>query len=213
MYDGMPDPVSETYRGLLQQLDTWFAESAARYPNVIPCRSGCSACCYGPFDISVADAFLVRQAYFRLPSEERARVRAKAEVVAGKMKEIVPDWVIENGLEGISEETFDQVCDALAAEPCPLLNEENNCRIYADRPTICRMMGLGIVTPAGRIIENGCPIQDQFPGYSTLPPQLLQLEAFEELETACLESASVALFGTPQRAHFETTIPLLLALL
>jgi len=211
MHDGLPHPATEAYRDLLQQLDTWFAQATARYPGVIPCRSGCSACCHGPFDISIADALLIREAYFRLPRDEQAQVRSKAVALAIRMKAVAPDWDFENGLEGINEEKFDQLCEVLAAEPCPLLDGERNCRIYADRPIICRMMGLGVITPAGRVIENSCPIQDQFPAYSALPPQPLALEALEELETACLESASLELFGTPERARFETTIAVLLA--
>jgi Fe-S-cluster containining protein len=211
MHHGLPHPATEAYRDLLQQLDTWFAQATARSPGVIPCRSGCSACCHGPFDISTADALLIREAYFRLPRDEQAQVRSKAVDLAVKMKAVAPDWDFEHGLEGIDEEKFDQVCEVLAAEPCPLLEGERNCRIYADRPIICRMMGLGVITPAGRVIENSCPIQNRFPSYSALPPQPLALEALEELETACLESASLELFGTPERAHFETTIAVLLA--
>ena len=68
------------------------------------------------------------------------------------------------------------------------------------------MIGLGMVTPAGRVIHNACPIQGQFPAYASLPPQAFDLEALEAEEVACLEAASGELFGTPFRTGFETTI-------
>jgi Fe-S-cluster containining protein len=200
------NPVTALYRDLLSQLDTWFAEASDRNSGVVPCRSGCSACCHGPFDISVADALLIREAFLQLPDTERAEVRRKAQVLVAKMMEIEPAWKLEEGLEGISEESFDRICEALAREPCPLLGEEGDCRIYPDRPMVCRMMGLGIVTPSGRVIENSCPIAGNFPEYAALQDQPLDLEALEETELACLEAASVTLFGTPERSHFETTI-------
>lgn len=122
------------------------------------------------------------------------------------MLEVEPEWNVREGLEGITEEAFDRVSDALSNEPCPLLSDEGACRVYEDRPLVCRLIGLGMVTPAGRVIENACPIAGDFPMYAALPPQLFDLEKLEELEVACLEAASVELFGTPDRAGFETTI-------
>ena len=126
------------------------------------------------------------------------------------MKKLAPGWDLDQGLAGIPEEEFDRVSEAMADQPCPLLDDRGACRIYADRPMICRMIGLGIVTPGGRVIENACPIADDFPDYALLPAEPLDLEGLEELEHACLEAASVALFGTPAQAHFETTIALTL---
>ena len=207
----MASPVVELYREVLQQIDGWFAESAARAAGVIPCRSGCTACCHGPFDISVADALLVREAVAGLPGAEQEEIRARAGDLAGRMRTLEPGWNQAEGLRGISEESFDRLCDALAAEPCPLLNRDGSCRIYADRPLICRMIGLGMMTPSGRIIENGCPIAADFPAYAALAPQLFQLEDWEEVESACLEAASVELFATPAQSHFETTIAIALS--
>lgn len=42
------------YAQLLARLDQWFAAGRAA-GGVVPCRGGCTACCHGPFDISVAD--------------------------------------------------------------------------------------------------------------------------------------------------------------
>jgi Fe-S-cluster containining protein len=208
---GWGNPAIFVYRNLLTKVDSWFIEAAARNPGVVPCRSGCSACCHGPFDISVADALLIREAYHQLSEVDQAEVRLKAQALRAKMVEMEPGFRLMEGMEGVSEEAFDRVCEALAAEPCPLLDQAGRCRIYAHRPMVCRMMGLGIVTPSGRVIENSCPIAGNFPEYAALPEQPLDLEALEEIESACLEAASVELFGTPERTHFETTIPLLLA--
>lgn len=124
------------------------------------------------------------------------------------MKQLAPGWDLDEGLGGITEEEFDRVSEAMADQPCPLLDDRGACRIYEDRPLVCRMIGLGIVTPAGRVIDNACPIADEFPDYAALPPELLDLEGLEELEHACLEAASVELFGTPNQAGYETTIAL-----
>ncbi|MGH7536460.1 MAG: hypothetical protein ACREMG_12905 [Gemmatimonadales bacterium] len=55
------------YSLLLERLTEWFEEGRRQHPGVVPCRAGCTACCHGPFDISVADAELLREAVGRLP--------------------------------------------------------------------------------------------------------------------------------------------------
>ena len=203
-----PDPVAAAYGELLQRLDAWFGEASDRHPGVIPCRTGCSACCHGPFDISVADALLVRDAVRRLPDEQVQDVRRRAAGQVERMRRLEPRWKMESGIGGLEESAFDDLIEAMAEEPCPLLSEDGDCRIYENRPLVCRMMGLGIITPTGRVIENACPIAGEFLDYERLPPQPLDLEALEDLEVACLEAASVELFNNPNQNGFETTIAL-----
>ena len=203
-----PGPAASAYRDLLHQLDAWFTDVRASHPDIIPCQAGCSACCHGPFDISVADVVLIREGFVRLPPEERSAVLELARRQVHLMTQLEPGWNQSLGITGLTEEGFDQLGEAMAEEPCPFLDPAGDCRIYDERPMVCRLIGLGITTPAGRVIENSCPIQDQFPAYAALPPMSLDLEALEETEIACLEAASVELFGTPLWSGFETTIAL-----
>jgi Fe-S-cluster containining protein len=197
---------SSDYGGLVRRLDRWFAESARRHPGVVPCRAGCSACCHGPFDISIADAALIVEAVNHLPPDELAEVEYRAGDQVNRMRSLAPGWNPEEGLAAISEEDFDRVSEAMATEPCPLLDDLGRCRIYENRPLVCRMIGLGMVTPLGRRIENACPIVSRFPGYADLELQPFDLESLEERETAGLEAASAELLGDPGGAGFETTI-------
>ena len=200
----MREAVTGTYRDLLARLDAWFDTIRTAHQDVIPCRGGCTACCHGPFDISVADALLVRDAVVRLEPADRARVERRAAASDARMRKLYPGW--DGDASALDPDRFDRLTDAMADVPCPLLDERGNCGIYPDRPLVCRMIGLGVVTPAGRVIENTCPIQDQFPSYAALPPQRFDLEALEAVEVACLEAASGELFGTPLRTGFETTV-------
>ena len=172
----------------------------------MPCRAGCSACCHGPFDISVADVVLIRDALARLPDSDRGEIQRSAVRQMKRMRELEPAWDMMLGLGGISDAAFDRLSDAMAETPCVFLNSAGDCRIYESRPLVCRMIGLGVVTPAGRVIENECPIQGDFPAYAHLPPQPLDMESLEEREDACLEAASVEVFGTPHQVGYETTI-------
>jgi Fe-S-cluster containining protein len=199
-------PAAETWQEELQKLDRWSAGVAASHPDVVPCRPGCADCCHGPFDVSAADALLLREGLATLPDAIRAAVRARGGVVLDKMRALEPGWGTPWDLRAITDERFDEIADALASEPCPLLDDEGQCMVYAYRPLICRVMGLPMMTADGLVLENACPIQEQFPAYAALDPQLFDLEALEAAETACLEAAALELFGTPGDFGFETTI-------
>jgi len=56
------------------------------------------------------------------------------------------------------------------------------------------------------LIENACPIQEEFPGYAALPPQAFDLEALELEEIECQRAAARRLFGDAGREGYETTI-------
>ena len=202
-------PVAERYRSLLQSLDAWHAAAQQRHPGVIPCRVGCTACCHGPFDISVADVLLLRETVDELPADRREAIMARARAAAARQRALAPDWRAPHDVRTLGESRFDEICDTLAAEPCPCL-EEGACAVYAGRPTVCRLMGLGLESPAGRVLPNGCPIQAEFPAYRSLPAQSFDLEAFERTEEACLVEAGLMLFGSAEAAGYETTIALAL---
>lgn len=198
-------PAVQVYRELLEQLDRWFNAVRERHPGVIPCRPGCTACCHGPFDISVADVLLVRAGVQSLPPEQQRAVRQRADALVTLMREVEPGW--DGGAIGdIGEDRFDALADRLADEPCPCLDASGGCLIYRYRPLVCRTMGLSMHTRGNRIIENACPIQGRFPEYATMAPQPFDLESLEAVEMACLEAAAVELLGPPMRSNYETTI-------
>jgi len=197
------------YRTLLEQLDAWTADARRRHPEVLPCRPGCTACCHGPFDISAADVLLLRETVAALPSERRALIAAQAEEAARRQQDLAPTWQSPHAVEGLGEAPFDALCEALADEPCPCL-VDGLCAVYEGRPLVCRLMGLGLAAPDGRVLANGCPIQSEFPAYAELAPQPLDLTAFEETEQACLVEAGLQLSGEEAEAGFETTIAMAL---
>jgi len=199
-------PAALRYREELQRLDLWFEDTARRYPGVIPCRAGCSACCYGPFDISAADTLLLREGLATLDPTVREQVRISAERLLARMRELAPDWASPWDLADLGEERFDRLVESLSDVPCPLLDEHGACRLYAWRPLVCRLIGLPMMTAEGEILENACPIQEQFPDYALLDPQLFDLGSLQDAESRSNEDAALELFGSRERAGFETTI-------
>ena len=201
----------ELYRDALQRIDLWFEAARQDPPGLIPCRAGCDHCCHGPFDVSAADAVLLLDGVARLDPIPREAVRKRADALMRRIGALAPDWTPPWDIRQLGEERFDEVAEALAGEPCPLLDEAGACRVYQSRPLVCRLIGLGMMTPAGREIENCCPIRSSFPEYAAMPNRPFDLERWEMEEAACLEAAGDALLGTPLAADYETTIAALLS--
>ena len=184
----------------------------ARHPGVFPCRSGCTACCHGPFDISVADAALVASAVNRLAPGVQTGVVTRALAQLAAMSAIEPAWGAPYDIAAIGEARFDQLTDALADLPCPALDDHGACTIYTERPFVCRVMGLGMIVESGDVIDNACPIQEQFPAYAALPAEPFQLETFEASEAAAKLAAARRLFGDESRFGYETTVAAAIAI-
>jgi Fe-S-cluster containining protein len=194
------------YLELLEQLDRWQQQARNDHPGVIPCRRGCAACCHGPFDISIADIEVVREAIALLPAARQAEVHDRAAAEHEALREACSEWVPPYSIAAIGDDVFDHLSDRFAARPCPLLDAEQGCLIYSHRPMVCRMMGLGMLADAGDVIENDCPIQDRFPDYRVLEPQPFPLLAWEREEEVAKREAAGRLFGDAAMAGFETTI-------
>jgi len=200
-----PRTGTAAYRALLERLDRWF-EAAREATGVIPCRPGCSACCHGPFDITVADVELLREGVAALAPADRAEVVAQAGALLSAMKMLEPGWAPPYAVADVGEERFDAMIERFAEVPCPLLDEAGACLVYRHRPLVCRLIGLGMISPTDRLIENACPIQEEFPGYAALAPQPFDLEALELEEIECQRAAARRLFGDAGWEGFETTI-------
>lgn len=174
------------YQGLLQRLDTWFAQALAKHGTVIPCRAGCTACCHGPFDISPADAELLREGLATLPAADRSAIRVRGELLLTRMHELAPAWEAPWAVDDLGEDGFDRLAEALADEPCPMLGDDGACRVYAYRPLVCRLIGLPMLTDLGETLPNACPIQDDFPGYPELAGVPFDYADFAAEEVAIL---------------------------
>ena len=194
------------YPALLSRIDEWQHNVRERFPGVVPCRAGCAACCHGPFDISVADALVVRNAVTALPQGARDAVRERARAQVRRMAEAEPSFRFPWDVSRLGEARFDALVEAEAEVACPALGGSGECLIYLNRPMVCRQIGLGMRTGAGAVLENACPIQDEFPEYRALPPQAFDLDGWEREETIALRFAAERLLAGGADIGYETTI-------
>jgi Fe-S-cluster containining protein len=137
------------YRDLLGEIDAWFERClAAAPPGLLACRKGCSACCRGLFDITLLDAFLLKEGFAALPSATRetvlARCRPRLAELQSRWPELHPPYL----LSGLSDDSWMEMPEG-DETPCPLLGDDGLCLIYPFRPMTCRLHGLPNIDLSG----------------------------------------------------------------
>lgn len=143
------------YLQLLRRVDAWYRGVREKHPDKVTCARGCRDCCLGLFDISLADADLLREGMAALDPVTRADIEKRAEAIVSRLRETHPD--LGETLDGWSPEDVDDLCDAIGPTECPVLGREGECRLYEHRPLTCRLSGVPVVDVTGeKIYPEGC---------------------------------------------------------
>jgi Fe-S-cluster containining protein len=189
----LPQSAFIPFSSLHDRTTRWFARAHAALLEALPCRRGCSACCHGPFAITVLDVLELRRGLASLdPSvrrglDERARAQVAAFDAADSRLRESPF------LDGWNDADQDALAERFTELPCPALGADGSCLVYAHRPVTCRTMG--IPTETGGTVEGACAVQTAVP--------VVRLPAvFREEEDRFAEQEAVAL------EQMRRTVPL-----
>lgn len=144
--------ILEKYRCLLQRVDGWFAHCAEKEPAAIQCRSGCSECCRGLFDITLLDAYCLKSGFDQLEPAIRASVLAKVRNRLVGLRILWPDFHEPYILNYRPEEEWELLMPEDDETPCSLLGENGKCLVYDHRPMTCRLHGLPLVDLSGEVL-------------------------------------------------------------
>ena len=209
MQDGLV-LLTTAYRQLLGEIDAWFdACLRAAPPGMLACRRGCSACCRGLFDISLLDAFLLREGFAQLPpavvEAVLARCRPRLAELQGRWPQLANPWLLNT----LADDSWTAMPEG-DATPCPLLGGDGLCLAYPFRPLTCRLHGLPNIDLSGEDFSTDrCTLHAGDP--HTLPDATLRwrFRAAFAREFDLLRELTRRLGGTPT-CEADTFIPLAL---
>ncbi len=111
---------------LFAQIDNAFKSVAMEYPKEFRCRKGCSDCCNAAFDISLAEAHLIRKKFRILGRKTRRQILKRAKTA-------------QKAWQKAQEQNLDI---STLRIPCPLLSRDEECLLYEIRPVNCRTYGV-----------------------------------------------------------------------
>jgi Fe-S-cluster containining protein len=134
-------PFLERYEKVSAQAETAFQHVNQAHPDLVKCKKGCSDCCYALFDLTLIEALYINHHFnekvtgsekIRLIEEANRIDRATYRVKRKAFKDV----------EGGKNEV--EVLMGLAKERmrCPLLNKDDLCILYENRPITCRVYGI-----------------------------------------------------------------------
>ncbi len=143
----------------------WDEAARETTTGEVSCRAGCFGCCIGLFEISLAEAALVRSGVAALPDEVRADVLARARRIVTESARAFPGDAGRGLLDPERTEAADDAYfEVVADRACPMLElPSGSCRIYSARPITCRTYGFAWAKD-GTVIHPPCGLN--LPGAS-----------------------------------------------
>ncbi len=141
--------MNPSYRSILSRADQHFAEVRRQQPENLACRVGCTMCCHGLFEISSADVAVVAEGMRRLPGDQLNSLIESARSMVAAIRH--PD------LRSVSQAEKEEFFERTDAVPCPALGPDGACRIYENRPLVCRTFGIPL-KEGGRFLGEECEL-------------------------------------------------------
>lgn len=159
----------ERYGALLREVDDWFRVCLLNHGDQIACRTGCSACCRGLFDITLMDALYLRLGFEQLSPNIQERVRQKAlarlEIIREQWPLFASPWLLND----LPEADWDNLMPEEDETPCVLLSDQGICLAYEHRPMTCRLNGIPLIDVSGEeLFDEWCTLN-----FTTSDPLLL----------------------------------------
>lgn len=206
----MDNEILQKYGALLAEVDNWFAICMARFPGEIACKSRCSGCCRGLFDITLLDAAYLREGFDRLDAGVRKSVLCNARERLDFLRKIWPELDQPYLLNHRPEEEWEQLMPDEDETPCLLLDDDGRCLVYDHRPMTCRLHGLPLVDYSGEVfMDEWC--SENFRDGDPLKLEDIRWKFFAHFkeELALFREFTGQLLGTAVN-ELDTLIPLAL---
>ena len=163
--------VLDSCRRLYGEVDNWFAACLQAGGTTLACRGGCSSCCRGLFDITLLDAWLLKEAFAALPEATRNQVLARCRSRLVELQKQWPEITNPYLLNALPESEWQEMPEE-DLTPCPLLDENGYCLVYDARPLTCRLHGLPNIDVSGEDFDGTlCTLHPGDPG--SLPDEIL----------------------------------------
>lgn len=170
-------PYFDRYKAIRAMADDVFLRVQKEFPESVTCKIKCADCCYALFDLSLIEAIYLNCEFNkRFKGRERELLLEKSNRADRKIY-MIKRQAFKDKEAGKNEV---EILMNLAGERarCPLLNEDDMCDLYEQRPITCRLYGLPTSTEG---ISHTCGksgfVQGQ--SYPTVNLDVIQKKLYE----------------------------------
>ena len=134
-------PFFKEYKKIVDAADQAFARIESEYPDCVKCHTRCADCCHALFDLTLIEAMYINHRFNEIfEGEKKVAIvekanRADRKIYMIKRKAFKDKAAGKNEVEILMEIAAERV-------RCPLLDDNDMCEIYDDRPITCRLYGM-----------------------------------------------------------------------
>jgi Fe-S-cluster containining protein len=135
------EPYFEKYKALVKQVDAIFQKVQEEYGACVTCKKGCSDCCHALFDLTLIEALYLKSQFDAVFETQDREVIVERANRSDRQVHKLKRRAHKAFQDGKSQEA---ILEEMAAQRnrCPLLNDINQCELYAARPITCRLYGI-----------------------------------------------------------------------
>jgi Fe-S-cluster containining protein len=129
--------IFQHYEELVKKADASFHRMETDYGECMGCRIHCSDCCHALFGLFLIEAAYIQEHFQKLPGGERSAALLRADNADMDLKKV------EVKLQRHGHDPQMRAL-TLARERvrCPLLDQNEECILYTQRPITCRVYGI-----------------------------------------------------------------------
>lgn len=131
----------DRYEAVVSEVDAVFKKFETEMSDLVNCGKGCSDCCNALFDITLAEAIYINKKFNeKFSGLERSKILQRADQADRQIHKL-KRRVFKASQEGRpATEIMMEVSKARVR--CPLLDDNDLCSMYENRPITCRLYGV-----------------------------------------------------------------------
>lgn len=134
--------IFEKYEAFVKQMDGVFENVREQYASCVRCGEGCADCCHALFDLSLVESMYLNHQFFeKISEDDRPSILETANKTDRQLYQMK-----RKAFKAVAsgEKSEEQVLLEMAVERvrCPLLNRDDKCDLYPQRPITCRLYGI-----------------------------------------------------------------------
>ena len=134
-------PYFNKYEELVEKADEAFERVKEAYADCVKCKEKCADCCFALFDLTLIEAL-----YINYKFNEKFKGTRKTELLekANRADRRIHKLKRRAYKDFQAGKTEAEILGEMAVERvrCPLLNEQELCELYGNRPLTCRFYGI-----------------------------------------------------------------------
>jgi len=127
----------QSYELLADKAEAAFQKMQKEHGSCMKCEPHCADCCHAVFGLFLIEAGYLREQFDRLADEEKGAALLRCERAEKSLERLQNMLKTHEG-----DPQMQAYVMSRERIPCPLLNEQQDCILYAHRPITCRVYGI-----------------------------------------------------------------------